>query len=250
VKLPKATVSFIMTLLLVFLVSILSPSSLSDTCFASLDTQEARQIFILDTLKRYSPTGYYIVNAVDNTNPPRGMTWNKYNFAFLDTNKELELIRELNTVVHETNHVYTDRMACVIKNRSLYGDWYAYYTGKETYPMMITKTFPAREIASRIPEPLRELRYKIYIDNPSIYQSTQKYGIFGLLDEFNSYYQGTQTDYDLLPWFNESDRLIGRLPRSSFIWSTMIIWLTRSSNYISSVTSVMPNKNTPVYIKR
>lgn len=172
-------------------------------CFAELTTKAERQQFILNILKQYSPAGYYIVNTVDTSDAPKGMTWNRWDFDMNinDSKDELLMVSELDTVVHETNHVYTDRMPYVLLN-NYRGFNYAYYTGAETIIIKVTKTFPAREIASLIPETLRDFRYQHYIDNNNDNQSTQQQGIFGLLDEFNSYYLGAQTGYDLRPWFD------------------------------------------------
>ncbi len=169
-------------------------------CYAEPATKIERRRFILDTLKQYSPTGYFIVNTVDTSIPPKGLTWNKWDFDFTDAQDELGIINGLETIVHETNHVYTVKMAFIILNSNR-GGFYAYYTGKETIVLKVTKTFPAREIASLIPEMLRDFRYEHYINSNDKNLSTQKNGVFGLLDEFNSYYQGAQTGYDLQRWF-------------------------------------------------
>jgi hypothetical protein len=65
--------------------------------------------------------------------------------------------------------------------------------------MKKTKTFPSREIIPSIPENLRTFRFSDYVETTNEIQSTQNEGIYGLLDEFNSYYQGTKASFDLLP---------------------------------------------------
>jgi hypothetical protein len=49
-------------------------------------------------------------------------------------------------------------------------------------------------------EDLRTFRFD-YIDTDSLDLGTQLQGVYGLLDEFNAYYLGTKTSYELLPYY-------------------------------------------------
>lgn len=179
------------------------------TCLAE---EKERREFILDTLRSYSPTGYHIVNEVDGMPTQIGFGLRRiqlgnYDFwSWADGDDELALVDSLNTVVHETCHVYASRMVYILKKNKPgqnIDNYYTYYTGDTNILVARVKTFPAREMAALIPENCRDFRYKEYVAGDNENQSTQQHGIYGLLDESNSYYHGTQTSYDLLPWYKD-----------------------------------------------
>jgi hypothetical protein len=201
-------------------------------CF-SVAAEKGRRELILDMLSSYSPTGFHIVNEVDGIPTEirvglRRIQFGKYDFwSWTDGDEALAIVNSLNTVVHETCHVYAARMAYILnknKPNSNIDNCYVFYTGESNILVGRTKSFPSREMANLVPENFRDFRYAEYVTDDSQYQSTQQFGVYGLLDEFNAYYQGTQTSYDLLPWYKD------------YANQDVDVWL----KYIQSIDSTYP----------
>jgi hypothetical protein len=180
---------------LLLLAAIASASQAGDKAFLRQKTLE-----ILDAC---SPDGSRIVRL--------GLKLEKYSasgdFTTLITgNDERACATSINTVVHEENHgLHTFMGREVLKEK--YGrfsdayykyDYYYMKDGQFTL-MKKTPTFPSRELVPSIPNRLRTYRFADYIK----LQSTQNTGIFGLVDEFNSYTQGTRAAFDLLSYYEK-----------------------------------------------
>jgi len=104
---------------------------------------------------------------------------------------------EMNTAVHEGNHIHTHSLRTA-------GTISCFINSKATINVPVTDTFPSRDLCPAIPDNLRTFRYKTYIASPYNPTSTQGSGIYGLLDEFNSYYQGTLVSCDLLAYYKKT----------------------------------------------
>lgn len=120
---------------------------------------------------------------------------------------ERSLLQAVNTVVHEECHEITNsRGLQILKNifgriyNKFYNYHYFYISDRCSVLIKISDTFPSREMAHTFPEHLRTFRFT-YITAKDERQSTQVLGIYGLLDEFNAYYQGTRAALDLLPYY-------------------------------------------------
>jgi len=140
-------------------------------------------------LKDYSPDSYSLINILMKKSS---------NYDVLEYIRgTAPLSSEMNTAVHEGNHVYTHSAGFP---RTL-----SYFIcSGETVNVTWTDVFPGRDIQDAIPENLRTFRYKTYIVAPYSSSSTQDQGIFGLLDEFNSYYQGTLASCNLLGYYQKN----------------------------------------------
>lgn len=176
---------------------------------------------VLQLLKDYSPTGYYIVSRY--LNAPTEVNFNdgtaKYSFKsnknkiteFLEGNTEKEIRMSIGTLVHEFCHGYTSSLLRyqLLEERQiplvLGNNCQTYYIGGNAN-IIIKKaqTFPTREIASSISESLRTFRFKLYVDSESPYLGTQIDGIYGLLNEFNAYYHGIKASVDLYPYYRDN----------------------------------------------
>lgn len=165
-------------------------------------------------LKKYDPNGYQIVTNYYNT--PASFRVGKTSVslgsnidfvAFLNGTTDADIANDLNTVVHEVCHLYTQRLAYKLlqKTPALYNRNKRYslffINEKDSILVVQTKTFPSREIAAIIPEKLRTLRFKNYVYPSQPNQGTQVEGIYGLLDELNAYYQGTKTSMNLYQYY-------------------------------------------------
>ena len=178
---------------------------------------------ILQLLKDYSPTGYYIVNQYETA--PEEVEFQKWKTKFKKSDfmnfvrgdSIEDLLRSINTVVHETAHSYILVKAYQLckdrKGKSIPG-YDAYYIGNETnITVKKTPTFNTTEIIGSIPEPLRTFRFKTYVSDESDKNIRSKTaGVYGLLDEYHAYYHGTKAAFDLYPYYRD------KMPESPEKW--------------------------------
>lgn len=176
------------------------------------------RLVVLNLLKKYSPSGYHIVDTYRNSPSSFSFMGTRIKMSQTDFmvyvrgNEKKDILKSLNTVVHETCHGYTSRMVYVIlsrKNMKPRGSYSAFYLGKgETVLVKQTKVFPSRKIHRYFPAKLKKgrlnFRFKTYIyPNASPILGTQRSGIYGLLDEFNAYYHGTKTAFDMMRYYKK-----------------------------------------------
>lgn len=181
---------------------------------------------ILQLLKNYSPTGYYIVDQYEKIPEEvefKYMKWKKKKDDFMefvkgDTTKDL--LAAINVVVHETCHTYT-KLAAYQLSEERFGKasagYDAHYIGNNTNILVKrTLVFDTGEIASSIPESLRTFRFKTYVstesDDGSKLLGSKYLGIYGLLDEFNAYYHGNKAAFDLYPYYRD------KMPPGAMKW--------------------------------
>ena len=151
-------------------------------------TVESNRQYVLDLLYQYSPDGYYIVDTYMNEVESATDFMEYYN----DSSEALRM-DSFNVIVHEMNHGYTGEMAG-------YSSVYIFISRDESIEVPLTDIFPSREMVQDFQKNLRTFRFD-YIDTDSRDLGTQLQGVYGLLDEFNAYYLGTKTSYELLPYY-------------------------------------------------
>jgi len=191
---------------------------------ACAEPAAVRRNFALDVLQEYAPDGYEVVSLYESTPwsyalPGRSIQMSPADFmVFVRGSGEMDTVASLPTAVHETCHNFARKMP-----------WYYLTQRKETWreclaiPMRrgevalvpITPTFPTKEIVPRIPATLRDIRFDIYVNSKTPEQTTQQSGVYGLLDEFNAYQQGTRTALDLEGWYAK-----GGTPQAWERWRT------------------------------
>lgn len=165
-------------------------------------------------LKKYDPNGYMIVKGYYDTPASFRVGKTSINLgsnidfiAFMGGSTDADIANDLNTVVHEVCHLYTQRLAykTLQKTPTLYNrkKHYSLFFINEKKSILVTQTqtFPSREISKAIPEKLRTFRFKTYIFPSQTSQGTQIEGIYGLLDEMNAYFQGTKTSMNLYKYY-------------------------------------------------
>lgn len=161
----------------------------------------------LEILDTYCPDGSKIVRMCMPLYP----TVSEHDFTFwIDGSDERACLTSLNTVVHEENHsanVFISRdilQKKFGKESDLFYQYDYYYLKDSRFSLLRkTPTFPSIEMVGTFPEHLRTFRFDTYINTQNAVQSTQNEGIYGLLDEMNSYYQGTKASFDLLGYFEK-----------------------------------------------
>jgi len=176
----------------------------------------------LDLLKRYSPSGYYVIDEymkapVKFTIGGSSTTVSRTDFGiYVQGSSAKEIAKSLNTAVHETCHGYTGTMALVYQQQSgaPAGEQYlCYYVGgTQAVPVRLTKVFRTQETAKTFTKTQRSFRFKTYVDTSSADLGSQVHGIYGLLDELNAYYHGTRTSLDLLAFYQNE------MPQTSATW--------------------------------
>ena len=112
---------------------------------------------------------------------------------YFDGSMEALRMDSFNVIVHEMAHGYTSEIAG-------YSSVYIFISRDESIEVPLTDIFPSRKMVRAFPKNLRTFRFD-YIDTDSRDLGTQVQGVYGLLDEFNAYYLGTKTSYELLPHY-------------------------------------------------
>lgn len=154
--------------------------------------------------------------------------WQKSNFMnFVHGGTEIEMLRSFDTLVHETYHGYCSALPYKLckeryRDASLGSYYDAYYAGNgNTFLVKRTAVFNTKEIAASIPEELRTYRFMPYVTTDPQYKSamtteysapdrqffensvSQTHGVYGLLEEFTAYYNGTHTSIDLYSYYRD-----------------------------------------------
>ncbi len=145
----------------------------------------ARRQKITGILKTYSPETFPVIDYI---------LTHKHTFDILHYIHNTESVDDLNTTVHEASHAYA---ASAINQNAMT----LFISPDDTARIVYTKTFPSKEIVPDIPEKLRISRFNTYIAAPVSPTSTQYFGVYGLLDELNAYYQGTAVVCDLFDYY-------------------------------------------------
>ena len=164
-------------------------------------------------LKKYNPEGYQILNTYLNAPTtfkigPMTTTSSKTDFGiYLTGADENSIVASLGTVVHEINHGYTSLLALnekASKNLIKLADKRAslfFINANQQILVAHTRTFPSKLIANDIKLGFRKFRYDEYITSTNTILGTQQSGVYGLMDEWNAYFQDTRTNYELYDYF-------------------------------------------------
>ncbi len=115
----------------------------------------------------------------------------------------------LKTVVHESIHSFTSYYSYQFLTSNApdnfkFGDDYSAFFIDQNNTLIVkhTEVYNSNELKRDIPKALRTFRYSPYIA-PKTNLGSQKQGVYGLLDEFNAYYQGTLMSFKLFPIYEE-----------------------------------------------
>ncbi len=144
----------------------------------------------LAILKEYDPDGYYIVDY--------SIQLGRSTFSAWFTEYETSNAGALDSAVHEECHGFTHLKGGYRTDAIYIG------AGKD---IMVSRAsnvtvFPTSEMAQYIPEELRTFRYETYVA-PGSDLSSNMYGPFGLLNEFNAYSWGMNNQLDLFMYYAE-----------------------------------------------
>lgn len=200
-----------MRLLLLSLLVILTLAPLNAQRMGNRATEETA----LNFLEKYSPSSHnamliladlptqYTIGGsqITTSKSTSFLTW-------IGDRTEKGIIESLNTVVHESLHGFTSRYAYQLLQETQpedysFGDEYSafYLSQQETFLVKHTEVFTSNLLKKHIPKDLRTFRYNPYIAPKDNHLGSQIQGIYGLMDEWNAYYHGTKTAYDLFGYY-------------------------------------------------
>ena len=132
---------------------------------------------------------------------------------WLDGKSELEVMGSMNTMVHESHHEFTGAYYLKLLEDDLPED----FDGRKSYRsfflsadeiilVRLDDLYNAHELKNDIPKSMRTFRFDPYIIPRDRYLSSQVSGIYGLINEFNAYYQGTLMIMKMYPRYLEISR--------------------------------------------
>lgn len=178
---------------------------------------ESQQIKLMyDLIKAHSPEGQQIVTKLSRQ--PRKFKINQLTITtggirkpekWLSGKTAEDIRSSLSTVIHESSHSFTSYYGyqMLVKNPpedyQFEDDYSAFLiTADNIILVKHTEVFNSNQLKKDIPKDLRTFRYSPYI-SPKSNLGSQKQGIYGLLDEFNAYYQGNLMSYNLYPVYEQ-----------------------------------------------
>ena len=177
-----------------------------------------RRDFAVKVLRRWAPSGWAVIERYEYTPWSYSLPGHSINLGKMDFMRYVrattppEMVAELPTAVHEICHSYARKMAwemmatCHLPWRDSLALPVA--AGVDVL-VPLTPAFPCAAMASRIPQGLRDGRYRVYVISQSANQSTQSLGVYGLLEELCAYHRGTETGVELVGWARSSEGRLG-----------------------------------------
>jgi hypothetical protein len=200
----------LVTLFVCLIASTLSyAQSLRDKTMDILRKHDVDAYEMIVGYEKYDPNVYDTEGSlVIQLSPPSDWTF------YIEGESDGEIVRSLNTAVHETAHSYFSNMVYkYLQANNLpidFSDAFIYnlhYFDKDHQLVVkATPNFPSEEFADEVPTHLRGGRYELYIaPSKELRLSTQTSGIYGLLDEWNAYFLGTRTSYRMYDYFKAQE---------------------------------------------
>lgn len=198
-----------------FLTTVLLGLVFSFHLSAQYFSKEETEKKLREYLEEYSPSSLHMMDLL-------AAVPNKFNIAgstisispesppttWVDERSEKGIIESLNTVVHETLHGFTSRYSYELLQENppegyrFKDDYSAFYLDEdEIYLVKHSPVFSSNLLKKHIPKELRTFRYDPYITPKDNNLGSQVEGIYGLMDEWNAYYHGTRTAYDLFDYY-------------------------------------------------
>ena len=159
------------------------------------------------------PNQFKVGNLTYRSSPPTDPS------QWLEGKSELDLLGSMNTMIHESHHGFTssyylklleDNLPEDFDEESTYRSFYL--SEREIILVRLDELYNSHELKNDIPKRLRTFRYDPYIVPRDRYLSSQVSSIYGLMNEFNAYYQGTLMTMQMYPeYLSRSKRNIKTL---------------------------------------
>ncbi|GEM_PF-1209049 len=132
---------------------------------------------------------------------------------WLKGKSELDVMGSMNTMIHESHHEFTgsyylsmleEQLPNNFDERKSYRSFYL--SANEIVLVRLDELFNAHELKNDIPKSLRTFRFDPYIVPRDRYLSSQVSGIYGIINEFNAYYQGTLMTMSMYPEYRKRSK--------------------------------------------
>ncbi|WP_420387553.1 hypothetical protein [Roseivirga sp.] len=167
-------------------------------------------------LRSYAPNSLGMLQLLENTPSNfeiNGMTIRqRMTFdpgVYFDNGTEEEKISSLKTIIHESHHQFNSSYALKLLSDAPPADYqfrddYSafYYADDDIILVKHSEVFNSNVLKKEIPKALQSFRYSPYIA-PKSNLGSQVQGIYGLMDEFHSYYLGTRTGMESFSYFEK-----------------------------------------------
>lgn len=167
-------------------------------------------------LKEFTPNSFGMIKLIDatpskfNINGIQISLTGKFSpESYFHGSSKQEKIGSLNTVIHESHHQFNSAYAYQLLSKATpedyeFGDEYSafYYADDDIVLVKHTEVFNSSELKRDIPKELQSFRYKPYI-SPKSNLGSQVQGIYGLMDEFHSYYLGTKAGLETFSYYEQ-----------------------------------------------
>lgn len=170
------------------------------------------QVRVNALLKQHYTEGLWLLEQIKNlpeevkVNANHTLSWKKTDPITLYVHKpDLEsILFDIDTLIHESSHMYHSHSGvakAAAQQLLTPGDqtFFNYWLNSKTeFLVRADSVFPAREIATLLPEATHTERLREYITESDSDMATQSNGLFGLIDEWVAYYQGLRIETALL----------------------------------------------------
>lgn len=193
---------------------------------------------VMKLLYRYDKNGAYLLK-----------TTKKYGDYMVWFFKGQRITDTIDVAVHEQCHVYTwTRVKSFHENNIYIGN-------KKKIRVKFSKIFRTKKMARSIPKRCRTFRYPVYISKADPKLTANQDGIYGLMDEFNAYHWGMNTNVALYKYYKrfglESDAwdtfvdigLNGKQAYAEFKYYILHYLYYAKKHYPKVYRGIMANKN-------
>ena len=184
-------------------------------CNISSTNEQADEAWMMEILSKYSQTSFSIISQYKQNGQTisfgnSSITSVGDHIHYCDFSSKEKLLESMSVNLHETVHGFDSQIPYMQAKQGKFTfenlNTEGFYIDDNTqfsYKFPANHFFQSRKLVAVIPEHLRTFRFETYILSPSLENSTQIYGIIGLMEEFNAYYHGSKMVYDLLPVYKE-----------------------------------------------
>lgn len=161
---------------------------------------------------------------------PQGVVYRKLDTPhFVEGSTDMELMTGLDFMIHETTHFVSGALAVQARDdfKTPPGSLVVMPDTDVRILVPATDVFCSREMVDFVnPTLRRSSRFHPYVDTAEN-SGTQRYGVYGLLNEFNAYHAGTRAISDLLEFY-----LSAPIPKNSGL-----LWMQRLADVAGNLTA-------------
>ncbi len=177
---------------------------------SSLAQKDDKRRIGLLLMQQYSPESLHLIKQVEELSSRKikgvMMMGNSDFTSWLSGNTEEKIVEDIGTAVHEVCHSYTFKHPIMTQSVEFGADASSYYLDSEnTIVVNHTEVVNSYKIGQKIPANLRTFRFDVYLE-PKQSLSAQKDGVYGLLNEWTAYYNGSRMNVDLFDYYLERSK--------------------------------------------